>query len=363
MIQPAFHKERIAGYGRVMVDFTERMLDDWKDGEARELHRDLMGLTLEIVAKVLFDADVKRDIAAVESALDDALAAVALRFRRPFPIPDWIPIPSNVRYNRSVRRVDELVYRFIREHEARGTETGTDLLSALMNARTEDGRPMPRAQIRDEAVTLVLAGHETTALTLSWTFALLSRHPEAAKRLGAELDQALGDRPPTVADLPRLRYAEHVVMESMRLYPPAYVIGREALADCEIGGWPVPAGTTLFTVPWVMHSDPRWFDDPEAFRPERWVDGLAERLPRFAYFPFGGGPRLCVGNRFAMMEAVLILAAVARRFHVELEPDHMPSPFPTITLRPQEGVRVRVTRRAPVRADGSSTGTENGRPG
>jgi len=345
MIQPAFHKERIAGYGRTMVDFTERMLDGWKDGEVRDLHRDVMGLTLEIVAKVLFDADVKQDVAAVEVALDDALEAVALRFRRPFRVPDWIPIPSNVRYNRSVRQLDEIVYRFIREHEQRGPENGSDLLSVLMSARTEDGRPMPRKQIRDEATTLLLAGHETTALTLSWTFALLSQHPDVADRLAAELDDVLGDRPPAVEDLPRLRYTEQVVAESMRLYPPAYVIGREALAGCEIGGWKVPAGTTLFMVPWVMHRDPRWFADPEVFRPERWNGGLAERLPRFAYFPFGGGPRLCVGNRFAMMEAVLLLASVARRFRVRLDPDRMPGLFPSITLRPLEGVHARVVSR------------------
>jgi cytochrome P450 len=349
MIQPAFHRERIAGYGRVMVDATERMLDGWRDGEVRDVHRDLMALTLEIVAKVLFDAEVKEDVAQFEAALDDALEAIALRFRRPFPVPDWIPLPSNSRYNRAVREIDELVYRFIREHEEHGTENGTDLLSVLMQARTEDDRPMPTKQIRDEAVTLVLAGHETTALTLSWAFALLSLHPEVADRLTAELDAVLGDRPPAVEDLPRLRYTEHVISESMRLYPPAYAIGREAVADCEIGGWHVAAGTTLFVVAWVLHRDPRWFADPDAFRPERWEDGLAERLPRFAYLPFGGGPRLCVGNRFATMEAVLILAAVARRFRVELEPNRMPEPFPTITLRPREGVRARVTARAPHR--------------
>jgi cytochrome P450 len=348
-IQPAFHKDRIAGYARVMVDYTERALDGWRPGETRELHRDMMALTLDIVAKVLFDADVTEDRAEVERALDNALSEVAARFRRPFPIPDWVPIPGNLRYRSAVRLLDDVVYRFIEEHEQRGA--GEDLLSTLMALEHEDGAGMTRRQVRDEAVTLLLAGHETTALALTWTLCLLSRHPDAERRLHDEVDEALADgagstRPPTVADLPHLRWTEHVVSESMRLYPPAYAFGREAIADCEIGGWPVAAGTTLFIVPWVIHRDPRWFDDPDEFRPERWAGGLAERLPRFVYLPFGGGPRLCVGSRFAMMEAVLLLAAVARRFRVRLDPDRMPTPFPSVTLRPGSGVRARVEPRS-----------------
>jgi cytochrome P450 len=353
-IQPAFHKDRIAGYADVMVDFTERALDDWRDGERRELHRDMMGLTLEIVAKVLFDADVTEDLEEVDRALDTATSEIAARFRRPFPIPDWIPIPGNLRYRSAVRLLDKVVYRFIREHEARGPKAmqdGEDLLSTLMALSHEDGSGMSREQVRDEAVTMLLAGHETTALALSWTFCLLSQNPAAEKRLHDEVDRVLGARTGTsrrltVTDLPQLRWAEHIVTESMRLYPPAYAIGREAVADCMIGGYPVAAGTTLFIVPWVTHRDPRWFDDPESFRPERWEDGLADRLPRFVYMPFGGGPRLCIGNRFATMEAVLILAAVARRFRVRLEPDRMPTPFPSITLRPGSGVRARVEERS-----------------
>jgi cytochrome P450 len=191
----------------------------------------------------------------------------------------------------------------------------------------------------------MLAGHETTALALSWTLALLATHPEVDAALRDELDAVLGDRPPTVGDLPKLRYTEMVVMEGMRLYPPAYAFGREALADCDIGGYRIPAKATVFIAPWVMHRDPRWFDRPLTFDPPRWTADAAKQLPRFAYFPFGGGPRICIGNRFAMMEAVLLLASIARRFRMRLDPSCRLVPFPSITLRPAHGVRMSVERR------------------
>lgn len=341
LIQPAFHRDRIAHYGQTMVAATERMLDDWRPGDVRDIHAEMMALTMKIVAKVLFDAEVDRDVADVEKAFEDALAEIAVRFRRPFRIPDWVPVPGNFRYRRAVGRLDALVGRFIREHRAR-PDSGTDLLSMLLAVRTEDGRPMPERQVRDEAVTLLLAGHETTALTLSWAWALLSGHPDARDRLEQEVADVLGDRPPESADAPRLRWAEAVVMESMRLYPPAYVMGRESVADCEIHGYTAKAGTTFFLVPWVLHRNERWFDEPERFRPERWLDGLADRLPRYAWLPFGGGPRLCIGNRFAMLESVLILVAMARRVRLRLEPDRFPRAFPNITLRPADPVTMRV---------------------
>jgi cytochrome P450 len=342
--QPAFHRDRITGYAATMVECTTRMLDDWRDGETRDLHRDLMTLTMEIVAKVLFDADVERDVVRVSTAFDDALDEIAVRFRRPFFIPDWVPTPGNFRYRRAVRRLDELVYRFIAEHRRSGQQ-GNDLLAMLMRIRDEHGAGLSEKQLRDESVTLLLAGHETTALTLSWSLLLLSDHPAAEQRLHQELDFVLGGRTPAAHDAAALCWAEYVVMESMRLYPPAYAIGREAVRTVEIGGWQIPAGTTVFIIPWVMHRDARWFAEPDAFRPERWMDGLAERLPRFAYLPFGGGPRICIGNRFAMMEAVLLLACMAQRFRFSLIPDMRPSPYPTVTLRPDRGVHARLQAR------------------
>jgi cytochrome P450 len=339
LMAPAFHRERIASYGQTMIAYTERMLDQWPAASTRNVHHDLMGVTLEIVAKVLFDADVGRDAEAIGRAFDAVTDEIAARFRRPVFIPDWVPLPGNFRYRAGVRALDRLVYRIIAEHHASGARGG-DLLSMLMNVRSESGERMNDRQLRDEAITLLLAGHETTALVLSWTFYLLSLHPDAQLRLHDELDQTIGNRAPEPGDLSALRFTENVVLESMRLYPPAYGIGREAVEDCEIGGYFVPAGTTIFMSAWVLHRDPRWFDDPLTFRPERWQDGLADRLPRHAYMPFGGGPRICIGNSFAMMEAVLILATIARRFRVKPVTNEPVIPFPTITLRPRGGVHL-----------------------
>lgn len=341
---PAFHRERIAGYAETMVAYTERMLDGWADGSTRNIHHDMMAVTLEIVAKVLFDADVKSEVNAVGRAFDAVTDEIAARFRRPIFIPDWVPLPGNLRYTRGVRALDAVVYRIIREHRANGA-TGTDLLSMLMHARDEEGGQMTDAQLRDEAITLLLAGHETTALVLSWTWYLLFQNPAVEEALQAELERVLGARAPGPADLPALKYTESVVLESMRLYPPAYGIGREAVRDCELGGYSVPKGTTLFMSPWVMQRDARWFDDPLEFRPTRWADGLADRLPRHVYMPFGGGPRICIGNNFAMMEAVLLLATIARRFRLERVHEQPVVPFPTITLRPRGGVWARVQSR------------------
>ena len=342
--QPAFHRDRIASYGEVMIAYTERMLDGWRSGETREVHEDLMHLTLLIVSKVLFDADVASDVGAVGNALEMAMKEIAVRFRRPFRIPDALPLPGNIRYRKAVRALDDVVYRIIADHHG-GTGRG-DLLDLLMRVRDDDGKPMTDQQLRDEAITIMLAGHETTALALSWTLTLLAAHPDVDAELQRELADVLDGRAPTVADFPRLRFTEMVVMEGMRLYPPAYALGREAIHACEIGGYPIPAGATLFMSPWVMHRDPRYFARPLEFDPQRWANGAAAKLPRFAYFPFGGGPRVCIGNRFAMMEAVLLLACIARRFRLALDPACRLVPFPSITLRAAHGIRMTVTRRA-----------------
>ena len=341
LMAPQFHRERITSYADTMVSYTERMLGDWRDGEVRNVHHDMMGVTLRIVAKVLFDADVESDVDIVGSSFDAVTDEIAARFRRPVFIPDWVPLPGNFRYRAGVRKLNDVVYRIIREHHANGAQ-GNDLLSMLMQTRGEDGSRMNDQQLRDEAVTLLLAGHETTALTLSWTWYLLSQHPDVANKLYEELERVLGGRAPAAADMPALRYTENVILESMRLYPPAYGIGREAVEDCELGGYHVPAGTTIFMSSYVMHRDPRWYDEPKRFRPERWSEGLADRLPRHAYMPFGGGPRICIGNSFAMMEAVLLLATIARRYRLHAVSDAPVVPFPTITLRPRGGVTLRV---------------------
>jgi cytochrome P450 len=243
-----------------------------------------------------------------------------------------------------LRHVEAIVARLIRERQSSQQDAG-DLLSMLMQARDENGSPMSDRQLRDEVVTLLLAGHETTALALSWTWYLLAQRRDLDAQVSAEAREVLGDRTPGLEDLPRLKLAEWIVMEAMRLYPPAWAMGREALHDCEIGGHFIAAGTTVFMSPWVLHRDQRYFDNPNEFRPERWCGDLARQLPRFVYFPFGGGPRICIGNRFAMMEAVLILVTMVQRFRLKWQRDRPVVPFPSITLRPKGGVWVKVDGR------------------
>ncbi|HUP89952.1 MAG TPA: cytochrome P450, partial [Longimicrobiales bacterium] len=331
-------------YAETMVEHTEAMLENWGDGDVRDVHQDMMAVTLKIVAKVLFNADVDQDIAAVHDSFDSVTKEIAARFRRPVFIPDWVPIPGNLRYRDGVKKLNALVFRIIREHHANGAD-GSDLLSMLMQVRDEQGNAMSDEQLRDEAVTLLLAGHETTALALSWAFYLLSLHPDVEAQLAEELQVALDGRSPSMIDLSKLRYTEAVILETMRVFPPAYGIGREAVNDCKVGGYDVPAGTTLFMSAWVVHRDPRFYDQPDEFKPERWLDGLADRLPRHAYMPFGGGPRICIGNNFAMMEAILLLATIAQRYRLEKVSDRPVEPFPSITLRPNGGVHLRLQKR------------------
>jgi len=342
LAQPAFHRERVAAYGEVMVESAERMVATWRDGEARDVHRYMMRLTLEIVAKTLFGVPLQP---ADFEEIGGALAVIAERFTGRggvfFQVPERVPTPGNLRFRRALRTLDSLIYGILRGRRANGEEAGGrgDLLSMLLAARDEEtGEGMGDKQLRDEVMTILLAGHETTANALSWTWRLLARHPEIEDRLHEELEEVLAGRPPAIGDLSRLRYTDAIVKESLRLYPPAWAFGREAVGDCEIGSYHVPAGTQLIMSQWVMHRDPRYYEDPLEFRPERWLDGSTSMLPKYAYFPFGGGPRLCIGQSFAKMEAVLLLATIARGFRLRTAPGERVIPRPSITLRPGDGM-------------------------
>jgi len=344
LIHPAFHRESIAAYAGVMTNYAERMLGKWMDGQTRELHHDMMRLTLEIVAKCLFDAEVTDEVQAVDAALRAMLEQFQKRSMTGYLMPVYVPTTGNLQALMAIRRLDQIVYRILRQRRA-SRRHRSDLLSRLLEARDEDGRRMTNRQLRDEVMTLLLAGHETTAIALSWTCYLLGKHPAVEAKLLAELNATLAGRAPTLEDLPRLHYTDKVVTESLRLYPPAWVIGREALRDSTIAGYHLPAGTTVYMSPWVVHRDPRFYDQPDKFQPGRWTDAFAARLPKFAYFPFGGGPRVCIGASFAKMEAVLLLATIAQKFRLTLAPGPAVEPWPSFTLRPRKGIHVVVTRR------------------
>ncbi|WP_101295625.1 cytochrome P450 [Halegenticoccus soli] len=352
-IQPAFHPEQLTRYAEVMTDYAERTLRSWEDGEARDVHADMMQLTVEIAAKALFDVDVRDVEAEIGDALEAVMDHVERTVRRPIDVPTWIPTPGHRRYRRALSDLDAVADRIIDERRDRDAGDRSDVVSLLRDA--DAGVESSREQIRDEVVTLLLAGHETTALTLTYALHLLSRNPEAAAALRAELDDVLGGggagsasgpggRPPTADDLSALPYVEKTVKETMRAHPPVYELLREAAEDDEIGGYRIPAGSTVAFQQWVVHRDPDTYDDPETFRPERWTDEFERSLPRFAYFPFGGGPRRCIGDRFASMEARLVLATILREW--TLDPvDPGLSFSPSITLRPDGPVEMVPYRR------------------
>ena len=343
LIQPAFHRERIDSYGDTMVAYAERMIATWREGEERDIHRDMMHLTLEIVTKTLFNVEIAGERDHIAVALNSLMElSSGARMLMP-PLLRRTPTPSNLRYLQAARRLDDIVYSLIRERRASGKIFG-DLLSTLLEARDEAGTAMPDKQLRDEVMTILLAGHETAAVSLSWIWYLLAQNPDVEQKLYAELSHVLNGRSPAVADLSELRYTERVVKEAMRLYPPVWALVRNLINDCEIGGYRIPAGASVIMSPWVMHRDPQHYDEPERFNPDRWLDERTGAA-KFTYFPFGAGPRSCIGSSFAMMEAVLVLATIAQRYKIAVVQDRPIEPLPTITLRPKHGVRALITRR------------------
>jgi len=348
LVQPAFHRDRLAGYGAVMVDRAAILRDQWESGKPIDVLQEMMRLTLAIVAKTLFSTDVDSEADEIGVALTqvfDLFEVILMPFSE---ILEKLPVPAVRRFKRARKRLDETIYRLIAERRASGGDAG-DLLSMLLLAQDEEGSGgMTDEQVRDEALTLFLAGHETTADALTWTWYLLSQNPEAEAVFHAELDRALAGRLPTFDDLPQLRYTESVFAETLRLYPPAWGIGRRALEDYPMGDFVIPARSVILMSPHVVHRDPRWFADPLTFRPERWMAEDPAR-PKFAYFPFGGGARVCIGERFAWMEGTLLLAAIGQRWRLRLEPGHRVETHARITLRPKHGMRMIPERRELVR--------------
>lgn len=359
LMATAFTPKRIKGYAQAMSEVTEQGLARWAQASRGDgvvnLHEELSHLTMEVVADVLFGASVDaRDVTTVRDTMEVFNDFFSHSPEAILRMPSWVPTPRNRRMSHACAQIDALVFRIIearRRERAAAAAERNDLLAALVSATDETGAGMTDDQLRDETITLFLAGHETTALALTHVMYLLARHPEIEKRLVAELRDVLGGahgegRLPTDADVSRLVLCERVIKEAMRLYPPAWLTGREATRDVEIGGRIVRAGTQVVVSQWVVHRDPRWYRDPEAFDPDRWDPELVKARPRFSYFPFGGGPRVCIGNHFAMMEAILMLAVVAARFHVELLPHTQLRFAPSVTLRPEgAGLRAKLVPR------------------
>lgn len=344
LIQPAFHAARIAAYAETMTTYAERAIAEWQPGQTRSVDHDMTALTLDIVIKTLFGEQLTpRERDDIGRAVDIGQKQVGQAFRTIFRAPSWLPTPARREGKWATQAINAVIARFTARYRQTGQDRG-DLLSMMLAAVDEVGG-MSDAQARDEAFTLIVAGHETTANTLTWAWYLLSQHPQAEAALHAELDAVLGGCVPAFDDLPRLPFTEAVVKETLRLYPAAYLTSREPQEDVRISDYHVPKGSTVLVSPYVTHHDPRWFDAPEQFKPERWIGDLEKRLPKFAYFPFGGGPRICIGNAFALMEARLILATIAQRFRLVLAPGHHVTVDPLVTLRPKSGMHMVVQAR------------------
>jgi cytochrome P450 len=357
LAQPPFLKNRVDAFAPVMTDQIHRHIADWHAGQKLDLHAEMVALAGRIAMATLFGAASELDLRTFNDAIKAVAEGVESRFRRLVNLPDWMPTAENRRLNRALSELNGVAYRLIRG--GRGRSTGTDLLSLLGNARHENGSAMPDAQLRDEMVTMFMAGTDTTGLTLTWAWHLLAGHPDAEERLLAEWQTVLRKRTPSAADVPKMPFTECVILETMRIRPPVYVIGREAAEPVELGGYRLRRGSIVLLSQWVTHRDPRWFDEPDQFRPERWENGFVNRIPKYAYFPFGGGPRLCLGNAFALLEATLCLATIGPRFRFAPNPGHPVEPAPSTSLRPKQGMPVTLESRTTA----PSSPEINARPG
>jgi cytochrome P450 len=353
-VQPAFHRQRVAAWGDAMVGEAEATIDGWPEGGVVDIHQEMTALTLRIVVRTLLGSDVERDdvdeVGVAAAVLTDHFESRFNSLR--YFIPDALPTPGNLRMRRAVRRLDRIIFRLISAGRARAARAGDadtrrreDVISMLLDETAGGDRPLTDREVRDEAMTLFLAGHETTALALAWSIQLLARHPEVESATRAEVDRIVGSRAATVEELPRLLRVEAVILEALRLYPPAYAISREAVRSTTIAGRRLPKRGVAFVSVYAAHRNPERFPEPDAFRPERWLDGLARRLPKGAYLPFAEGPRKCIGASFAMQEAALVLATILARTRLQPLHDREVGVRPAVTLRPASPIRMRVEKR------------------
>ncbi|MDZ8258128.1 cytochrome P450 [Nostoc sp. ChiQUE01b] len=345
LAQPAFHKQMITSYGEVMVEETNRVIATWQDGQKRDVYQEFVGITMSIIAKTMLGTELA-PVAAniVTTVLDATMNRFVNRMNALFLVPNWFPTPGHLRFRRAVKQLDQVVYDIINQRCTNEKSQG-NFLDLLIYAQQKEGGQITLQQLRDEVINIFLAGHESTAIALTWTSYLLSQHPSVEAKLIEELQTVLRGRTPTVADLPQLRYTEAIALEALRLYPPVWLMERVALEDTEISGYSVAKGTRVFAVPWSAHRNPEFFPEPEKFNPSRWEDGLAKRIPLGAYFPFSLGERSCIGKDFGMMEIVLLIATIFQNFQLKLVPGHPVEIFPSLTLRPKHGMKMLLTKR------------------
>ncbi|WP_282693676.1 cytochrome P450 [Streptomyces sp. CC208A] len=348
LVQPSVRPKQVRSYAATMAECAVALADRWTDGQRVDIKKEMAALTQLIAVRTVFGADTAADAEAIGRAMDVAQQEIGAELSGIGALlPDWVPTPGRARIRKATAVIDAEVSRLVSHHRD-GGEDRPDLLSRLLTARDETGAPLSDREIRDETVTLYVGGHETTSSTLVWAWYLLSRDERVRQALTEELDRVLADHEPGYDDYASLTYTQAVVKESLRLYPTIWLLTGIAKEGATLGGTPIPPGTRIWSSQWATHRDPRWYGDPEAFRPERWLtddEGRpAEEIPEYAWYPFGGGPRVCLGTRFALVEAVLVLATLARRYHLDIEAEEI-RPVPGLTLQPDREVRARVRAR------------------
>ena len=339
LMQSAFNSDRLANYATQVVADTNLMLENWRLSEIRDVHREMSLLTAKTIMQAMFGVDATETAEEITTAVDKIMQQYSRQAETFYLLPTWLPTLENWRANEAKKRLHEIVEDIV---EQRRRQTKDDVLSTMLNAKDEAGNQLSSKELRDEVTTLLLAGYDTTANALTWTLMLLAQNPEVEEKLVTEVQSVLENRPPTIHDLPRLPYTEMVLKESMRLYPPAWMLGRELINDCNIGGHNFTRGTVIYFSQWAVHRDERFFDRPEQFDPDRWANNLEQRLPRCAYFPFGAGARVCIGKAFSIMETKLILAMVIQKFHLTLVSERPIELLPSFTLRPKQGIKMAI---------------------
>lgn len=344
LVQPAFHHKHLVNFQDLILSSTNRSIANWESGETREIYQEIKDLIVENMMEIMFFSSIATHPEKVKEITEVGTEFFTIASDRSlYSFPGWIPTPIRLRLAKKFGLFDSLIYEMIRQRRST-TEDKADMLSMLQSVRDVDGTGMTDKQVRDEIMTLTVAACETVPAALSWMWYLLSQHPEVEAKLKKELQTVLNGRKPSFTDFGQLRYTEMVIMETLRLYPPDWLLGRKVLKDWEIGGYVIPAGSNVSYSQWVIHRDKRFFDKPEVFNPERWNSDLSKTLPKFAYFPFGGGSRSCVGKPLAMMLMMLITATIAQKFRLSLAPNHQVIPFPGITLRPKYGIKMLVNQ-------------------